>query len=81
MPAHFPSERKQGVGRHGDPEHLGAPAEVGWCLHRKNPLGVVGPGIVSAADARHRSLRDHGALGIRALTRPADRSLVPVPIR
>jgi hypothetical protein len=42
---------------------------------------VVGPGIASAADARHRSLRDHGALGIRVLTRPADRPLAPVPIR
>ena len=44
-------------------------------------LGVVGPGLASAADARHRSLRDHGALGSRALTRPADRPLVPVPTR
>jgi hypothetical protein len=38
---------------------------------------VVGPGLASAAAARHRSLRDHGALGRRVLTRPADRSLAP----
>jgi hypothetical protein len=45
--------------------------------HGGDPLGVVGPGLDPAADARHRSLRDHGVLGERVLTRPADRPLAP----
>jgi hypothetical protein len=45
------------------------------------PLGVVGPGLASAAAACHRPLRGHGTLGRRVLTRPADRPLAPFTTR